>query len=550
MSKGGSSSAPQAPDPSQTAAAQARANRVNLFSPTGNQLFGNMVANERPEGMTDQAWNALPWDQRYRFEMQPDQASMQIQETPAQTAFRTGAENLAQTMVGRAQTQIGNLPVQSNIVLPDLANGSGRVTRVMDQGVTNHVDGGPVRDSIDRSRLGPDYIRGVNLSALGDYTTRVDRSGLQAAPTVQAFSPNDFSADTARTQGATFGRAMNMLRPDMDLERSRTIQMLADRGIPVGSEAHNAALDRLDRAQANASENAAFSAIGAGSAEQSRLSNQMAQRAQLASALRGQGFQENLTDAELANRARAAAFGENYQNVGVNNQVRGSLFGEGMNEARLFNSAQDQRFSQGMANANLANAAQQQQFSQATGAATLGNQAKQQNLANQMAQRQVQFNELAALMGGPQIGAPPIMQPAGIDVTGPANTAYNGQLAQYNAQMAQRNANLGAAAGLGAAGIYALSSREAKTSKGRIPDTGIMLDAIERLPIEEWKYKPGVGIDGATHIGPMAEDVRDMLGIGDGTKIPMADLMSANLAATQALARTVKGMQAKGSAHG
>lgn len=530
----GRGSAPAAPDPAATVAAQARANRVNLFSPMGNQLFGRMVANARPEGMTDEQWAAAPWDQRYRFEMEPDQASMQVQETPAQTQFRTGAEGLANSMVGRARTQLDNLPVSSNINLPQLATGSGRVSRVMDDGLVTSVNGGPLRDQIDRSRIGADYVRGVDLSALGDYTTAVNRRGLQALPSI-----DDFGIDTARTQAATFGRAMNLMRPSMELERSRLVQTLADRGIPIGSEAYKAAIDQLDRSQGERLENAAYTAVGAGSAEQSRL-------AQLGAALRGQGFQENLTDANLANQARAARSGESFQNVGIANQVRGTEFGEAMTETDLFNRVQDQRFAQAVANAQLANAAQQQKFAQAMGAAGLGNQAQQQMLANQMAQRQVNFNELAALMGGPQVGAPPIMNPANIDVVGPQNTAYSGQLAAYNARNQAANAGLGALAGLGAAGIMAFSSRDLKHRKG-IPDPGVMLEAIEGLPIERWSYREETGLDQADHVGPMAEDVRDRMGIGDGTRIPLADLTYANLAATKEIARRLKTLEGRKS---
>jgi len=546
----GRGSAPAAPDPTATAAAQAKVNRVNLFSPMGNQLFGKMVANARPAGMTDEQWAAAPWDQRYRFEMEPDQASMQVQETPGQTQFRTGAEALANSMVGRARTQLDNLPVSSNINLPQLATGSGRVRRVMDDGLVTSVDGGPLRDQIDRSRIGADYVRGVDLSALGDYTTAVNRRGLQALPSI-----DDFGIDTARHQTAAFARAMNLMRPSMELERSRLVQTLADRGIPIGSEAYKAAIDQLDRSQGERLENAAYTAVGAGSAEQSRL-------AQLGAALRGQGFQENLTDTNLANQARAARSGESFQNVGIANQVRGTEFGEAMTETDLFNRVQDQRFAQAVANAQLANAAQQQKFAQAMGAAGLGNQAQQQKfaqamgaaglgnqaqqqmLANQMAQRQVNFNELAALMGGPQVGAPPIMSPANIDVVGPQNTAYSGQLAAYNARNQAANAGLGALAGLGAAGIMAYSSKDLKHRKG-IPDPGVMLEAIEGLPIERWSYREETGLDQADHVGPMAEDVRDRMGIGDGTRIPLADLTYANLAATKEIARRLKTLEGR-----
>ena len=88
----------------------------------------------------------------------------------------------------------------------------------------------------------------------------------------------------------------------------------------------------------------------------------------------------------------------------------------------------------------------------------LSNMARQTGFGEQAAVRQNTLNELAQLLGGPQIQTATFGGPAPIDVTGPINTAYSGQLNNYNQQLAARNAALGAGAGLAGAGLAGWSS--------------------------------------------------------------------------------------------
>jgi len=83
--------------------------------------------------------------------------------------------------------------------------------------------------------------------------------------------PSDFSADAMRMEDATFNRAMNLLRPEFERNESRLEQRLANQGIPVGAEAYADEYDILNRNRREAELAAAYDAVGAGRAEQSRM---------------------------------------------------------------------------------------------------------------------------------------------------------------------------------------------------------------------------------------------------------------------------------------
>ncbi len=126
----------------------------------------------------------------------------------------------------------------------------------------------------------------------------VSTSGLPALPGV-----GDFSADAAKAQDAAYGKAMSLMRPDMDTSRARLVQSLSDRGIPLDSVAGKAELDRMDRSQSEAMSRAAYDAVSAGGQEQSRLFG-------LASTARGQLYNEGLSTASANSQLRQAGLSE------------------------------------------------------------------------------------------------------------------------------------------------------------------------------------------------------------------------------------------------
>ena len=85
------------------------------------------------------------------------------------------------------------------------------------------------------------------------------------------------------------------------------------------------------------------------------------------------------------------------------------------------------------------------------------------------------------------------------------------------------------------------SSRDFKEDFG-LADEEQVLEDVKKLPIKTWKYKHGLGLGEDRHIGPMAEDFTETLGLGDptGKTIPVVDAIGIGLAATKGLALKVE----------
>lgn len=112
---------------------------------------------------------------------------------------------------------------------------------------------------------------------------------------------------------------------------------------------------------------------------------------------------------------------------------------------------------------------------------------------------------------------------------------------------------LGQAAGTGL-GIWAAralplaaSSEDVKEDKEPV-DAELLLEGLESIPVEAWKYKKGMG-DGKRHMGPYAEDVHREFGDAAAPGGEGLDLVTMNgitLAGIQALAKKVKKLERLG----
>jgi hypothetical protein len=70
------------------------------------------------------------------------------------------------------------------------------------------------------------------------------------------------------------------------------------------------------------------------------------------------------------------------------------------------------------------------------------------------------------------------------------------------------------------------------TKESVVPYKGSVLAALRELEISTWQYKG----DTITHIGPMAQDVQRLFGVGDGKTIHVIDVMGILLAAAKEMA--------------
>lgn len=124
---------------------------------------------------------------------------------------------------------------------------------------------------------------------------------------------------------------------------------------------------------------------------------------------------------------------------------------------------------------------------------------------------------------------------------GQAATLGNLYNSQVNAWSAQQQADAAESAGLYGAigtglglatgsGIFK-SSKDVKTDKEPIPE-GQALEAVESMPVERWRYMPGIA-DGGPHVGPYAEDMKAATGTGDGKTIQAQDAIGLTMKAVQ-----------------
>lgn len=116
------------------------------------------------------------------------------------------------------------------------------------------------------------------------------------------------------------------------------------------------------------------------------------------------------------------------------------------------------------------------------------------------------------------------------------NTQYQQQLQSWQAG---QQGLMGVAGGAGAI-LGMLSSKDAKTDKRKLPD-GAALGAIRDMPVEQWRYKDGMG-DGGEHIGPYAEDFAKATGQGDGKSIDIISAIGVTMGAIRDLDKKVDSM--------
>jgi len=221
---------PAAPDPAATAQAQAEANRVTQFTPSGNLLYGTVGAGGQfvPANGTGQT-------------------ALQVQETPFQESLR-----------GLGESEILNLAQQL-------------------QGTT-----------------------------LGDVRTASSIEGM-SLPGLQT----DFATETQRLEDSTFQAATQRLQPQFDRQRAQLEQRLADQGLPIGSDAYEQELSRMEESQNEQLSRLSLDAVAQGRAEQDRL-------ARLSAALRGQALNEQFGLSSLEQQARQQSFGELGSLLGFN----------------------------------------------------------------------------------------------------------------------------------------------------------------------------------------------------------------------------------------
>lgn len=182
--------------------------------------------------------------------------------------------------------------------------------------------------------------------------------------------------------------------------------------------------------------------------------------------------------------------------------------------------------------------------SQAAGAAGLGLQAGSSAVGSTMAGNAA-FHQNNQIMGQGFSGA--MQGQAGM--AGTLNQQYGNQLAGWQAQQQAIGASAaGLFGGLGQLGGAAIgagifSSKDYKTNKKKSKDN---LEKLEKMPVENWRYKKGIQDGGKEeHTGAYAEDFKAATGIGTGKQIPVQDALGLTMGAVQELSKKVDKLSKK-----
>ena len=325
------------------------------------------------------------------------QSAAFTQETPFQTQMRAATEGtglgLGNTAFGRVtgQTIIGQNPDGSPIYQddPDFQNPFRTAPTL--SGVSAAQD-------IDPTQLGNLQNYNQSISSNVALPTGLSTEGLTALQ-------SDPEAFRSNIESTLYNRQLGLLQPEFTRQREELESNLINRGIPITSDPYNTAVNRLDTQQNEALSRLAQQATLAAGQESDRLVNQGRQN-------RAMEFGERAASGEFGLAANQASFGQNASNV------------------------------------QLQNAGRQQQIADQL----LSNQVAQQQRSREIAERNAlrgqNFNELAALLGGPQVQQASFFAPGSVDTQGAFAAQQAAQQNAYTKAMNQRSANMGGLFGL------------------------------------------------------------------------------------------------------
>ena len=441
----GKSDPPQPPNPTAVAGAQTSANvstaianaflnNTNQSTPTGDLTYNQSSTYSFTDPSTGSTYN-IP-----RFT-----ATQTL--SPQEQAIQNQTEGAKLNLATLSNTQSGNInDLLANPIDLSQAPAAGDTSRIsgLPNAATTFGDAGSQQSTFDDA---------------GDLT--------------RSYGPTDnFSADRQRVEDALFGR----LSPQLDRDRSRLEQQLADQGIRYGSPAYQQAMSDFNRQ----STDARLAVTAQSGAEQQRMSEMAKAQAQFQNEAQQQAYQEAQGRGTFANTAEA----QNYQ--------------------------------QALGRGTFANAGQLQTAQNAQAALNAENARRANYLQEQYATRQEPINEINALVSGSQVSRPnfvttPQTSIPTTDIAGLINTNFSQQFQNYNSQNQQQQALLGGLLGFGGnvAKAYAMSDRRAKENIHKMGTvfavSDVDNDERKKLPIYTYSYK---GDPASTqHIGPMAQDV-------------------------------------------
>lgn len=478
----------QAPDPVQTANAQAAANTATAQE----QQRLNMIGSYGPDGsVIYKADPTQPGGYSQYTTLSPGQQQLYDQGNAAQNA----ALGIANQQIGRVGQALGQTLNADG--LPALSGGF----------QVQQAQGGPIQSQIANAG----NIQ-TSFSPGGQALTTFDRG---STPLQYSFDQGQAiqgqvggNLDTARQQAidATYSQAMSRLNPQFDRQNSSLETRLANQGLGINSAAYQNARDQLGRQQTDATNQAVYSSIGAGEDAANALFGRQLNQGQFANQAAGQMYNQNLGAAQFSNQTQQQNFNQNQDLANFYNAGQAQQFGQNQALAGFGNSAQQQLFGQNQARFDAANSAQNQGFQQslanaqmanqgAQANAQFGNEARNQGLQERAYIQNQPLNQFNSLMSSGQVS-----MPQGIQYT-PTQVGQTDVLGAYalNQQAQQANANRAAQAKSGLmGGLFSLGSSALVSDvrlKRNIERVGTLKPGIDLYAYEyTWGGGPRVGV--------------------------------------------------------
>lgn len=303
--------APKAPDPYETAAAQAGSNRDTAIT----QMQLNTVDQFNP-------WGNVTYDKTGFEKFRDSQGNVVRTPTYSQTtSFNPQTQAIFDSYMGT----MGNLSSLAQ-------DQSAQLGATLGQGVS--MGNAPGMQTVDmQTGPGRGFDAGYGRGIGGGYSTQLG----DGYATTYAGADN-FSADRDKVEGALWERGGSVRASEEEALRSR----LANQGIAVGSEAYNAEMERMGRQRTDER----LAITGVAGQEQSRLVNMARDAAMFGNqAIMGQGQFTNqaaLDRAQFGSSQQAAQNAALMQRMQMGNQAQ-------LQGAQFNNATRDQYLSEQLA---------------------------------------------------------------------------------------------------------------------------------------------------------------------------------------------------------
>jgi len=405
-------SAPQAPDPYQTAMAQVGVNSAAIKDTTKY----NQINQNNPFG-------SLSYTGSYDDPNNPRTQNVTL--SPELQKILTGQTGVTQGLTDLSLSRLGQIP--KNGYTPDAdpnAYGDASWNTPLERGNSSWVQPMWTGDSSWNTPLQR------SASAKNDVTYGFDDVG---GPQ-RSLGNMDFAQQIKDAGDAVYGTQTQYVDQDFAKQDRSLEANLAAKGIPEGSEAWNQAKGELQQQRQQTLQGARNAATTQGFNVQQGLFGEQLAGAQFGNQAQGQAYDQALGRSGFYNSAQAQDFGQSLDNAQLNNNALGQNFQQGMQIVDQANKANNDTFNQRMSLAGLNNSALSQNFNQGMQVAGYNQGEYQRRQGNNIQNRTQNFNELAAFLNGSPISpSNPTFQPttqyqpsqASPNLVGTANNNYS-----------------------------------------------------------------------------------------------------------------------------